>query len=299
MKIGIAGTGRMGTAIALRLLDNGHDVTVWNRTAEKTKTTADAGALVAATPAALAHTSDKIISILTNAPAMHAVYTGNDGLLSANVARKLFVEMSTVRGSDHRALAPKVEPKAALLLECPVSGTVKPAREGTLFGFAAGTREAFTEARPLLEQLCRRVELIGAMGAGASMKLAVNLLLTVFWRSLAEACSLMHEEPLEPKRLIDLFADTGIGAALLKARAAAVVAALEGKPGDAASFDIDFMRKDLREMLQDAEVLGVSLPTASRTLSCFDEASRAGDRKIDGTQYPAWWIARAHEAERA
>ena len=78
-----------------------------------------------------------------------------------------------------------------------------------------------------------------------------------------------------------------------------MVAALEGKPGDAASFDIDFMRKDLREILQDAEVLGLSLPTASRTLSCFDEASRAGDRKIDGTQYPAWWIARAHEAERA
>ena len=299
MKIGIAGTGRMGTAIALRLLDNGHDVTVWNRTAEKTKTAADAGAHVAATPAALARTSDKIISMLTNAAAMQAVYTGHDGLLSANVARKLFVEMSTVRGSEHRALAPKVEAKGALLLECPVSGTVKPARDGTLFGFAAGTREAFSEAQPLLEQLCRRVELIGAMGAGANMKLAVNLLLTVFWQSLAEACSLMDEVPLEPKRLIDLFADTGIGAALLKARAAAVTAALEGKPGDAASFDIDFMRKDLREMLQDAEALGVSLPLAARTLSCFDEASTAGDGKIDGTQYPAWWIAHAHEAERA
>ena len=153
--------------------------------------------------------------------------------------------------------------------------------------------------RPLLELLCRRVELIGAMGAGASMKLAVNLLLTAFWQAFAEACSLMDEVPLEPKRLIDLFADTGIGAALIKARAAAVTAALEGKPGDAASFDIDFMRKDLREMLQDAEVLGVSLPIAARTLSCFDEASRAGDGKIDGTQYPAWWIAHAHEAERA
>src|SRR5438093_12941788 len=199
MKIGIVGTGRMGTAIALRLLDNGHDVAVWNRTADKTKTAADAGALVAATPAALAHTSDKIISMLTNADAMQAVYTANDGLLSANIARKLFVEMSTVRGSDHRALASKVEAKGALLLECPVSGTVKPAREGTLFGFAAGTREAFNEARPLLELLCRRVELIGAMGAGASMKLAVNLLLTAFWQAFAEACSLMHPVAIEPE----------------------------------------------------------------------------------------------------
>src|SRR5438132_7480484 len=119
MKIGIVGTGRMGTAIALRLLDNGHDVTVWNRTADKTKTAADAGALVAATPAALAQTSDKIISMLTNATAMQTVYSGNEGLLSGNVADKLFVEMSTVRGSDHRELAQKVEAKRALLLECP------------------------------------------------------------------------------------------------------------------------------------------------------------------------------------
>jgi 3-hydroxyisobutyrate dehydrogenase len=132
MKIGIAGMGRMGTAMALRLLDRGHDVTVWNRTGDKTKTAADGGALVVATPAALAHSSDKVISMLTNPVAMQAVYTSDDGLLSADVAGKLFIEMSTVRGSDHHALAPKVEAKGALLLVCPVSGTVKPAREGTL-----------------------------------------------------------------------------------------------------------------------------------------------------------------------
>jgi 3-hydroxyisobutyrate dehydrogenase len=297
MKIGIAGTGRMGTAMALRLLDKGHDVTVWNRTGDKTKTAADAGALLAATPAALAQTSDKVISMLTNAAATQAVYTSDDGLLSADVAGKLFIEMSTVRGSDHRALAPKVEAKGALLLECPVSGTVKPAREGTLFGFAAGTPQAFAEARPLLELLCRRVELIGAMGAGASMKLAVNLLLTVFWQGFAEACSLMHPVAVEPERLIDFFADTGIGAPLLKARGAVIAAALEGKSTGPATFDIDFMRKDLREMLQDAQALGVSLPVAARTLRCFDEASLAGAGKIDGTQYPAWWIGHTQETE--
>jgi 3-hydroxyisobutyrate dehydrogenase len=290
MKIGIAGTGRMGTAIALRLLDKGHQVTVWNRTREKTATAAGAGALVATTPAALVATSDKIISMLTNAAAMHDVYTEKDGLLSEDAAGKLFIEMSTVRGVDHLALDAKVATKGALLLECPVSGTVKPAREGTLVGFAAGTPEAFTEAQALLEQLCRRVELIGALGAGASMKLAVNLLLTVFWQALAEACGIMHEVPMEPRRLIGFFADTSIGAAMLKARGADVAAALEGKSASPASFDVDFMRKDLREMLREAEALGVSLPVTTRTLSCFDETSRAGAGRIDATQYPAWWI---------
>ena len=242
MKIGIAGTGRMGTAIALRLLDKGHDVAVWNRTRAKAATAADAGAIVAASPAALVAGSDKIISILTDETAMQAVYTGRDGLLSGNVTNKLFIEMSTVRGAEHRALAPKVQTKGGLFVECPVSGTVQPAREGTLLGFAGGRPKAFSAARPLLEQLCRRVELIGPIGAGASMKMAVNLLLTVFWQALAEACGLIHAVPIEPERLIDLFADSNIGAALLKARGALVAAALEGKPGRAASFDGDFMR---------------------------------------------------------
>jgi 3-hydroxyisobutyrate dehydrogenase len=297
MKIGIAGTGRMGTAIALRLLDKGHQVTVWNRTRDKTAAAARAGAAVAASPAGLAATSDRIITILTNTPAMHAVYMAPQGLLAAEVRGKLFIEMSTVRGGEHRLLAPKVEAKRAFFLECPVSGTVQPAREGKLFGFAGGTAHAFAEARPLLALLCRRVELVGPVGTGASMKLAANLLLTVFWQALAEACALMQGAPLAPERLIELFADSNIGAGMLKARGALVAAALKGEPAAAASFDIDFMRKDLREMLQEAAAMGLALPAAAQTLSSFDEASRAGAGKIDATQYPAWWIRRAKATE--
>lgn len=297
MNVGIAGTGRMGTAFALRLLETGHTVMVWNRTREKTVTAAAAGASVAPTPAALARSSDTVISILTNAAAMRRVYTGKHGLLSGTTAGKLFVEMSTVRGDDHRALASAVEAKGARLLECPVSGTVKPAHDGTLVGFAGGTPEAFADARPLLEPLCRRVELLGPMGAGARMKLAANLLLTVFWQALAEACSLVSPVTIEPERLIDLLADSNIGAAILRARGAIVAAALEGTPTATTSFDLDFMRKDLRDMVKDAKALGVTLPVAMRTLRCFDEASRAGFGDIDGTQYPAWWTSHAAETQ--
>jgi 3-hydroxyisobutyrate dehydrogenase len=293
MKVGIAGTGRMGTAIALRLLEQGHSVMVWNRTREKTATAAAAGAAVAITPAALARGSDAVVSILTNAAAMRRVYTGPHGLLSGTIGGKLFIEMSTVRGDHHRALASAVEARGARLLECPVSGTVNPAQNGTLVGFAGGTPGAFADARPLLEHLCRRVELIGPMGAGASMKLAANLLLTVFWQALGEACSLVSPMTIEPERLIDLLADSNIGATILKARGASVAAALDGTSTGSASFDLDFMRKDLRDMVQDAKALGVSLPVAMRTLGCFDQAARAGFGRIDGTQYPAWWIGHA------
>jgi 3-hydroxyisobutyrate dehydrogenase len=293
MNVGVAGTGRMGTAIALRLLERGHNVMVWNREPEKTATATGAGASVAATPAALARSSDATISILTNAAAVRRVYTGKNGLLSGTTAGKLFIEMSTVRAEDHLALVSAAAAKSAHLLECPVSGTVTPAREGTLVGFAGGTPEAFAEARPLLEQLCRRVELIGPIGAGARMKLAANLLLTVFWQALAEACALVSPVTIDPKRTIDLLADSNIGATVLKARGASVAEALDGKPGAMASFDLDFMRKDLRDMVEDAKALGMSLPVAMRTLHCYDRASRAGFGNIDGTQYPAWWITHA------
>src|SRR5258708_2747989 len=294
----MAGTGRMGPAIALGLLELDHEVTVWNRAPEKPGVAAGTGAAVAPTPAALASACDTIITILTNTAAMEAVYTGKDGLLWGNVRGKLLIEMSTVRGDDRRALAHNVAARDAALLECPVSGTVRPAREGKLVGFAGGTPEAFAAAQPLLDQLCRRVELIGPMGAGANMKLAANLLLTVFWQALAEACSLMQDVPIEPERLIDLLADSNIGAGILKARGALVAAALAGKDATAASFDVDFMRKDLRDMLQEATALGVSLPVAARTLKCFDETSLAEFGEIDATQYPAWWI-RHTETEQA
>ena len=113
MNIGIAGTGRMGSGIAQRLLGLGHQVSVWNRTMEKAVALASSGAKVAANPAALASASEIVISILTDAEAIAATYEGADGLLAGNPAGKLFIEMSTVRPATQTALAVKVRAKGA------------------------------------------------------------------------------------------------------------------------------------------------------------------------------------------
>jgi 3-hydroxyisobutyrate dehydrogenase len=136
LKIGIAGTGRMGAAIAARLLARGHAVTVWNRTAEKTRSLAAAGATVAATPQELSTAADCIITMLTDAAAIDATYQGQNGLLAGEVRGKLFIDMSTVRPEVETALAVKVRENGATLIECPVGGTVGPAKEGKLFGLS-------------------------------------------------------------------------------------------------------------------------------------------------------------------
>jgi 3-hydroxyisobutyrate dehydrogenase len=292
MRIAIAGTGRMGSAIATRLLGLGHEVWVWNRTAAKTAPLAAAGARVAATPGALAAEAEAFITILTDAAAIDAAYRGAGGLLSGDVAGKLFIEMSTVRPETQRALAEAVRASGATLVECPVGGTTGPAKEGKLFGFAGGEATDVARARPILEQLCRRIEHVGPVGAGASMKLAINLPLLVFWQAFGEALALTRPLGLDAARLMDIFTDTSGAPNMLKARAPMVAAQLRGE-AVAPTVEIDVVRKDLRTMLEEAASRGVSLPVTAQALDCVDQASRVGFGSADCTKIPALWAARA------
>ena len=167
MRIGVAGLGKMGAAIAARLVEVGHEVSVWNRSSDKTKPLADAGAAVAKTPAELAQGAEAVITILTDAAAIDTVYSGKDGLLGGDVAGKLFIEMSTVQPATEVTLAEKVRGKGAALVECPVGGTTGPARQGKLLGLMGAEPADAARAKPILEQLCRRVEHCGPVGTGA------------------------------------------------------------------------------------------------------------------------------------
>src|SRR5262245_3479369 len=170
MNIGVAGLGKMGAAMAQRLIDGGHTLTVWNRSAEKAKPLIAAGATVAATPAEVAAASEAVITILTDAAAVEAVYGGEAGLLAGDVAGKLFIEMTTVQPATELALADKVRTKGAIFVECPVSGSTGPARQGQLVGLMGAEPTDADRAHPLLRQLCRRIEHCGPIGAGSTMK---------------------------------------------------------------------------------------------------------------------------------
>ena len=285
MKIGIAGTGRMGAALAGRLLGQGHEVTVWNRTPAKTVPLAAAGAPVAATPRALAESVEAIVTILTDAAAIDAMYGGPDGLLAGDVRGKLFIEMSTVRPETEVALDKMVRAKGAALVDCPVGGSVGPAKEGKLFGFVGGDAADVARARPVLEQMCRRVEHVGPVGAGARMKLAINLPLLVYWQALAEALALCAPLGLDPTRVIDILSDTSGGPNVLKSRGPALAAAMQGREPNPVTVDIETMRKDLRTMVEEANAAGFSLPVTSRVLDCYDDVVNSGNGRRDITTF--------------
>src|SRR5258706_7508741 len=295
MRIGIAGTGRMGTAIARRLLGKGHEVGVWNRTAENASEAREAGAQWNPDLTDLVNEYDIVISFLLDNAALERVYLGPKGILSGRAEGRLFIDMSTVSPGVHLRIAAALAQRGAGFIECPVSGSIPLARVGTLVPLAGGDAADCAGAKPVLADLCRRVEHVGPLGSGARMKLAANLLLVVFWQALGESLSLAGPPGVDAARAIDLLADSNIAAGILRARGSQIVAAMNGDAGGApAAFDVDTMLKDLRYMAEEAAVQGRSLPLASRTLECFDRASRNGGGRVDGAAYPAYWIA--HQA---
>lgn len=284
----------MGKAIVLRLLDRGHRVSVWNRSLDKLKDLQAAGAIVAKSPADLAKDVDAVISILTNAEAQSAVFdTPGTGVLSTDLRGKLILEMSTVRPESSQALAKKVEAAGGRFVESPVGGTTGPAREGKLFAFVGAKPEDFEAVQPLLADLCRRVEHIGPVGAGSSLKLAVNLPLLVFWQSFGEALSLVSHLNIPPERLIDILADTPGASGGFKARSPQFVARLQGQPPFSASFNLYSIRKDLQTMKAEAESLGRSVPVVTAAIGAYDEAIASGLEDADSIEQTLYWRSRS------
>jgi 3-hydroxyisobutyrate dehydrogenase len=293
MQIGVAGIGKMGAAIAQRLMEAGHDVTVWNRSAEKLRAVADAGAAVAATPAELARKAPAIITILTDAAAIEQVYGGATGLLAADVDGKLFIEMSTVEPQTAMALADKVRARSAALVECPVGGSTGPARQGKLIGLMGAEPADAVRAKPILEQLCRRLEHCGPVGAGAVMKLTINMPLMIYWQALGEALALCRPLGLDPARVMDLLSDTSGGPNVLKVRGPAVAAMLKGADGGPVTFDINGAVKDLRTMLAEGRRRGLDLPLVEKTLACYEETKRKVSGAAEVSAVSVYWANRA------
>ncbi len=294
MHIGIAGVGRMGSNMGLRLMETGHTLTVWNRTADKLKPLLDAGASAVAAPAELPGAVEAVITILTNAAAIDEVYHGPDGLLSGDVKGKLFIEMSTVPPEVQVALAEKVRAKGAAYVECPVGGSVVPARTGKLLGNVGGEAADVARAKPVLDAMCRRTQHAGPVGSGAVLKLAVNLPLMIYWQALGEQLAMCKDLKADPAELLDFLSETSGAANVLKQRMPGIVAKLKNEPSDIRTFTLENGIKDVKAMLAQGHKNGLELPLLERTLGCYEEALRNTSPVEEVSNVSAYW-ARRHK----
>src|ERR1043166_423096 len=290
MKIGVCGTGRMGSSIAQRLMAVGHEVAVWKRNADRTKPLTGAGAKLFASPAELVKACEAVVVMLLNDAASEAVYRGTNGILGADLAGKLVIDMSTVRPDTMISLGTAVAGKGGAFVECPVGGSTAPAKEGKLFGLAGGADADLAKARPVLEQLCRRIEHVGGLGAGATMKLAVNLPLLVYWQALGEALTICKPLKLSPERRIDILSDTAGTATAMKGRGAAIAKLLGGEKAGETAFAVSAAKKDLATAVAFAQSIHASLPVTSSALKCFEQAEADGLADADATTVPVHWV---------
>jgi len=271
-------------------LSLGYSVTVWNRTSDKVSTLLNAGAQWASSPKALAESVDTVITLLTNEAAIDDVYSGTEGLLSGAGAHPTFIDMSTVNPAKPPELALRVQAVGAAYLECPVGGSIGPAKEGKLLGFVGGNAADLAKVQALLEHLCKRVEHVGTYGAGSTMKMAVNLPLMVYWQTLGEALSLIDHLKLDPQRVVDILSESSGGPNMLKVRGPLLVQALGHQKNDTVTVDVATMRKDMRTMLALAQTNHRELPLTSMALEKFNQAADSGLDGKDCTQLPVWWL---------
>ena len=272
-KIAFLGLGQMGSPMAVRLLEAGHHVTVWNRTPERAAPLRQRGAVVASSPAEAAAGVEFAITMLATPEALEAVLFADGGLAAALGPGQVMIDMSTVGPEAVRSVGARL-PEGVSLVDAPVRGSVPEATEGRLHIFVGATDEDFARARPILESL-GEIRRTGGVGSGAAMKLVVNLTLGAAIVALGEALALGESLGLEPGALLDVLADSPIGPAVRAKRSN--VEARRYAP----NFKLGLAAKDLRLVMDTADAAGQDLKLARAARAWLDEAARRGASHLD------------------
>lgn len=286
MKIGIIGFGKMGAAIAARLVECGYEVVAWSRDIQKVEISNIA--VVGSTPQQVIQKSDVIISILANDEATERAYFGEDGICSARLDGKIVIEMCTMLPERAKQLCQAVRGAGGAFLECPVGGTVKPARDGALVGMAAGDPTTFDKVKPILGELTRRLDFLGEVGNAAAMKLAINLPLMVYWGALGEAVALLGRHNINVEQAFDILTDSSGAIGPAKARQAPIIELIKNGQSGVSNFAIDQAIKDMNLMKSQASQNGVDCPIITAALDTAKLANDAGWDKKDISLLAAW-----------
>jgi len=273
VRIGFAGLGHMGLPMATRLADAGLPLTVWNRTRSRAAPLADRGVPVAASLPELAAGSDVLITMLADGPAARAVWSA---LLPACRPGCTGVDMSTTGPSAAREIAAEAGRHGVAFLDAPVSGSTALAAQGTLTTMVGGPADALDQVRPVLAALTARQVHLGPAGAGAAMKLAVNIMIAATNQAVAEALALAADAGIAPASAYDTLAASAVASPFLGYKRDAYLA------GDApVAFTAALMAKDLELALSLAGSAGLPLPVATAARRSLADACAAGYADAD------------------
>jgi 3-hydroxyisobutyrate dehydrogenase-like beta-hydroxyacid dehydrogenase len=268
-KIAFCGLGLMGGAMAARLVQAGHAVTVWNRTPGKAQALEERGAARAETPAEAVSGAEAAITMLADPDALEAVVFADHGLAEGMADGSTLIDMSTVGPDAVRHLRERLH-RGITLIDAPVLGSAPQAESGELQVFAGGPAEEVDRWRPVLEALGTVLH-VGPLGAGAAMKLVTNSTLGALMTALGEALALADALGLDERMVLDVLARSPIGVTVNRKREAIESGAYPP------SFKLSLARKDLALVAQAAKGLDLRVAPASGSWLEAADAARLGE----------------------
>lgn len=275
-ELGFVGLGVMGGRIARRLLDAGHRVTGYNRTASKAAWLVEAGMTLADTPRDVAEAADVTFSMVTNTAALRAVVEGADGVIAGLGPGKLYVDMSTVSPAESREIAACVAETGARMLDAPVSGSVVTLEGGRLSIMVGGEAGDVDRAMPVLLDIGPKVTHVGGNGDAALMKIATNLNLAVQIVAFSEAILLAEKAGIARETAAEVLLNSVIASPMLKYRGPFVLE----QPAEA-WFDVNMMQKDLLLAQEAGRRHDVALPTTAVANELLTAARAMGLERHD------------------
>lgn len=276
MNLGFVGLGNMGYPIALNLLKAGHQLKVYDLSPSAVEQMVDAGATAGESPAAIAQSSDIVLTSLPTPAAVEAVYLGGSGLIEGAKAGQLFVDLSSISPSLAKRMSQRFAEKAAVVLDAPVSGGVTGAKAATLAVMVGGDADGFRRAEPVLKLIGKNVFHVGPVGTSSTIKILNQLMVGIHNTAVTEMITLARLAGMDMNQIREVISVSSGNSKIFEGAFPKALA----RDFDT-GFAVDLMAKDLRLARDLAKEYGAELPMAAKALSVFEEASSAGLGKKD------------------
>ena len=278
MKIGIVGTGMLGEAVGLHLLDVGHEVTVFNRTKEKTEKLKEKGAVIVESPKHVAENSELVITIVKDADAVNEVIFGDSGIMLGKHDGMCIADMSTVNPDSTKEISKKVTSNGIDYLEIPVMGGPNVAINGRLVMMASGKKEIFERFKKIFDSIAEQTFYLGDTGTAHSIKLAMNLQIAMLALSLSEGITLTKKAGFNPEIFLKILNSTYFKTGMSEGKAYKMI-----KKSYEPTFTLANLKKDLDTINDTANSFDAELPMAKLARKVYADAKNAGFGDMDYT----------------
>lgn len=276
-RVGFIGLGKMGRPMACNLVAAGFATTVYNRGKKAAEELGREGARVVGSPREVAENADVLITMVADEAAVESVFEGVDGALAAARPGQVFVEMSTIGPVAARSFGESVATAGARMIDCPVSGSVPAATDGTLLALIGGDDESVESATPVLDVLCRARMHLGPLGSGAAMKVIVNALIGVTNLAVSEGLVLAECLGIERETAYEVLASSAISSPFVQYKREAF---LDPDSADV-FFSVELMQRDLDLALSLGREMKTPLFAGAVASESLSMASAAGFAKGD------------------